>query len=134
MTATELRLEFPAYTPVLIADAGYAKPTLRWLQDVFWPWFRADRERKGLRSWTRRNDCDNFARAYAQGAADCHAITAGNDQEGLAVGEYWYHSRNGLHAVVIAFTDQGRVYIEPQTGERLQVTQQEEQSCIFARF
>lgn len=134
MTATEIRADLPIVAPAYFADASYAKPTLRWLLSDFWEWFEESRWRLGLLKWERRNDCDNFARAYCQAAADCHALSTGQSGDGLAVGEYWYQSPNGPHAVVVAYTDVGRVFVEPQSGKQLFLLPQEVNSCFFARF
>jgi len=38
------------------------------------------------------------------------------------------------HAIVVALTDVGLVYIEPQTGEVLTLTPQEKASCFRVSF
>jgi hypothetical protein len=133
LTASEIRSQFPAWVPLRLTDETYARPTAAWLRDMFWPWFQRKRWDLGLSRWARKNDCDNFARAYAQYAADCHALTAGEEAEGLAVGEFCYigttHAK-GPHAIVVAFTDEGKIYVEPQTGQRLALTPTEELSCF----
>lgn len=137
MTAAEIRTHFPAWVPVLCADDTYAKPTVAWLRDKFWPWYVKQRFNLGLAKWERKNDCDNFSRAYAQNASDCHALTAGESSEGLAVGEFWYVGTShvqGPHAINVAFTDEGKVYVEPQSGQRLALTPTEEQSAFYVRF
>lgn len=137
MTAAEIRSQFSPWVPMIMADADYAKPTTAWLRDAFWPWFQKQRFALGLHKWTRKNDCDGFARAYAQYASDCHALTSGEGREGLAVGEFFYVGTShvqGPHAIIVAFTDDGKIYIEPQTGERLSLTPTEELSCFHVRF
>lgn len=134
MTPQELRSFLPFSAPFYAADSSYAKPTLEWLLGDFWSWYWECRIRLGLLNWNRRNDCDNFARAYSQYAADCHALTSGNDDEGLAVMEFWYkRDQGGKHAIVAAVTDKGIVFIEPQNGKQITLTQQEIDSCYFAR-
>lgn len=134
MTAAEIRAQFPSWAPCIVSDETYAKPTVNWLRLHFWPWFQRQRFNLGLAKWERRNDCDNFARAYAQAAADCHALTGGNRDEGLAVGEFFYVSARGPHAIICAITELGKTYVEPQTGEPIALTPQEEQSCFFVRY
>jgi hypothetical protein len=137
LTAAEIRSKFPAWVPVILSDSDYGKPTVAWLREKFWPWFQRQRFDLGLLKWDRRNDCDNFARSYAQSAADCHALTVGENAEGLAVGEFYYIGTShvkGAHAIVVAFTEEGKIYIEPQTGQRLALTPTEELSCFFVRF
>lgn len=133
MTPLELRSYFRCIA--ICADESYALPTLRWLQGEFWTSFQADRWAKGLKVWARKNDCDSFARAFAQHAQDCHAMSHGSDAEGLAVGEVFYTKRTGEgHAIVCAFTEQGRTFIEPQTGLTLELTEGEISCIFFARF
>jgi hypothetical protein len=137
MTAAEIRAAFQPWTPLIVSDETYAKPTAAWLRDTFWPWFQKQRFDLGLHNWDRRSDCDNFARAYAQACADCHALTAGEDSEGLAVGEFFYVGSShvkGPHAIIVAFTDEGKIYIEPQSGQRLALNPTEEMSCFHCRF
>lgn len=136
MTSFQLRQLLPLSAPVLFSDATYAKPTIRWLKGEFWDWFQKSRWDLGLSRWTRKNDCDNFARAYAQAAQDCHSLSVGNNSDALAVGEFWYHqAKGGAHAIIIAVTDRpGLTFIEPQTGGELTLTEQEFQSCFFVRF
>ncbi len=135
MTNAELKSKLPLLAPAYFADASYAKPTLAWLQGPFWTWFIAQRQAYGLNTWTRKNDCDNFARAYAQAAQDCHSVSQDpTNQEGLAVGEFWYHGPNGPHAIIIAVTDKGIVYLEPQNNHQLILTPSEISSCFYVRF
>ena len=133
MTQAEIQSSFA--TPVLFADASYARPTLRWLQGQFWDAFRQDRWAK-VGSYSRKNDCDNWARAFAQLAQDSHAQTrSGSDDEALAVGEFFYTKASGEgHAINAAFTDVGLVFIEPQNGLTLKLTTSEILSCFFVRF
>lgn len=134
VSAQALRLSVPLSFGGIYSDETYAIPTRRWLLEDFWAWFYERRLELGLMKWTRNNDCDNFARAYAQYAADCHALTS-DQTEGLAVGEFYYRQASGGgHAIVIALTDVGVIYIEPQTGKQLELTQEEIGSCFFVRF
>lgn len=135
MTRAELAVYFPQWCQPFFYDTTYAKPKLAWLTDKFWPWFKNARWKSNTDKWTRKNDCDNFARAYCVFAQDAHADTPLNDDEGLAVGEFCYVRSSGeAHAIVVALTDVGLVYIEPQTGEVLGLTPQEKSSCFRVSF
>jgi hypothetical protein len=137
VTAEEIRSQFPSWVTVIMADATYGKPTVAWVREHFWPWFQRQRFNLGLLKWERTNDCDNFARAFAQYASDCHALTPGLQGEGLAVGEFYYIGTThvqGPHAIAVAITDEGKVYFEPQTGQRIALSPTEELSCFFVRF
>jgi hypothetical protein len=63
-------------------------------------------------------------------------MSAGSDSEGLAVGEFFYHSARGPHAVVAAFVGEpaGLVFIEPQNNEVITLTPAERRSAFFVRF
>jgi hypothetical protein len=133
MTADEIRTTFPAWMPPFCYDVSYAVPTRDWLLNKFYPWFKSERWGGGLSAWTRKNDCDNFARAFCVYCQDAHALTPQGD-EGLAVGEFCYQAAAGPHAIVCAFTDAGRIFIEPQTGKEITLTEQEIKSCFRASF
>lgn len=137
VSASRIRADFPTCPHVLLADSEFAVPTLRWLQGPFWNWFRLTRWSFNLDRWQRKNDCDNFARAYAQAAQDCHALSPGNDSEGLAVGEVFYtKASGGSHAIIVAYVgeDCARVFIEPQNNEAITLTEDEIKSAYFVRF
>lgn len=133
----ELWLLLPDNVAPFFYDETYAKPTNSWLFDKFYPWFKAHRWSGSLHRWSRKNDCDNFARAFCTYAQDAHARTSGNDAEALAVGEFCYHASSnvqGPHAIVCAVTEDGLIFIEPQTGERLNLTPQEISTCFRVSF
>lgn len=135
MTAADIRLRFGPYCPVILSDATYATPTLAYLTGPFFRFFWNQRTNAGLMKWERKNDCDNFARAYAQCAADAHALTTAGTSEGLAVGEFDHHKAGaGPHAIIVAFTDAGQVFIEPQNGKQITLTPDEIASCFHVRF
>ena len=137
LTPLHIRVAFPLCQHVITPDASYAAPTLDWLTGPFWSYFRTSRAALG--TWTRRNDCDNFARAYAQAAQDAHALTAGNDADALAAGEVFYFQAGDPargHAINCAFVgaDASLVFIEPQTGQPVTLSTNERNSVFFVRF
>ena len=134
MLCWDIKTALPGMALVITADQTYAKPKLDWLLGDYAEWFKAYRWKLGLDKWQRRHDCDDFARAYAQGCSDAWALTEEGKSEGLAVGEFFYHSVNGPHAIVCAFTPEGRVFIEPQTCKLLNLSDKEINSCWYARF
>ena len=141
LTAQQIRAFFPG-APVYVADLDYAAPTRDWIIQKFYPWFWQMRTALGLRAYNRRNDCDNFARAAAQAAEDCHALTAETaapsaKAEGLAVGEFFYVKGDGSgnHAICVAIVEgNALLFFEPQNGNELKLTSTEIQSCFFIRF
>lgn len=141
VTASDLRSKFNdcliCYR--IAVDTDYALPTRAWLSGPFWTWFQQMRWNLGLTKWERTNDCDNFARAYAQAAADCYALTPWPDgsprPESIAVGELFYIRKDGAaHAICVAVTESDLTFVEPQTGQFLTLDPEELASCFFVRF
>lgn len=140
MTAAEIRAEIDKLAPwvsLMCYDADYDRPTTKWLTNSFYTWFKNTRWEGDLSKWTRKNDCDNFARAFCTFAQDAHALSTGS-AEGLAVGEFCYVANSarvkGPHAIVVAFTELGMIFIEPQTGEQITLTPEEKQTCFHVVF
>jgi hypothetical protein len=139
LTQLQLRAALPPTWRPFFADASYAEPTLAWVKNTFYPKFWEHRIQLGLKPYSRRNDCDNFARSAAQYAQDCHALTPaalqGTKAEGLAFGEIWYTKSDGtgLHAICALYSG-GLHFIEPQNGAILTLTQAEILSVNYARF
>lgn len=136
LTTAEIAVFFPLWCPPFFYDTTYARPTNNWLFNQFYPWFKATRWAGNLDKWTRKNDCDNFARSFCAFAQDAHVPTT-NGADAVAVGEFCYVGSThvqGPHAIVCAFTEDNLVFIEPQTGQRLALTPTEIQSCFRVTF
>lgn len=123
--------------PAHFSDDTFAEVSADWLP-AFFPDFRAVLFREGIVKWDSRFDCDNFAAFYVAlaqirfFAASFHAVTPATS---LALGEFWYRrDTGGSHAVVLAITSRGPVWIEPQTGAELTLTAQERASCFLLKF
>lgn len=141
MTRPELLEFYPAKmgTLTLMGAGSYAVPTLAWLQGPFWDFFRAELWDRDLSNWKVRWTCRDFARRYASLAQECWAATAGGTtDDGVAVGELWFTPHNsppGIgHAICPAVTDQGRVYIDPQSNLKCTLSPEEYESRYFLRF
>jgi hypothetical protein len=101
--------------------------------------FRDELFRLGIVRWNERFDCNQFAALYIAlanarfYAANFHAETPA---QSLALAEYWYRpggSGNG-HAIVLALTDRGPLFIEPQTGALLYLNPAEITSRYLVKF
>lgn len=101
--------------------------------------FQAELFRLGVTHWDTRFDCNHFATFYVALAqtrffvANFQSWTAAQT---LAVGELWYR-RNGNgpgHAIVIALTESGRRFIEPQTQQFVTLTDNEWASRFLVKF
>ena len=112
---------------VLAADAAYQEMTKSWLLNDFKKWFNEVKHAIGFVYTPEASDCDDFAVLYSALARLCHAKTRPGGGA-LAIGPIWYQSNAGPHAIVVAFTDEGIVFVEPQTGDSLELTDLERAS------
>lgn len=126
---------------VFSADRAYALATLGYLLGAFYRWFKDEMFRVVGNEWNKRFDCDDFARFFAAWAALANRIAdkAEGHPEGLAVGECWFkQDSGGGHAINIALTEIDEalavVFIEPQNGKRLALSQSECHSIFYVRF
>jgi len=118
-------------------DTTYGEVNSAWLAGFYERW-RADIFEKGVTKWEGRFDCNKFAAAFCASAQleyyrdNFHSWTPG---QALAVAEVWYRpDKGGAHAIVVAMTERGPVYVEPQTGKELALTESEKRSVYFQRF
>lgn len=100
--------------------------------------FRSDLFSKGITKWDERFDCNHFAAYYVALAqirffeASFHSRTPAKT---LALAPYWVRSSpNTAHALVVALTDRGIVYIEPQTGKEVALTAYQKANPMLALF
>jgi len=129
----------PVDCPQFEADGTFACPTLASTMQIFADYW-ADRKARGL-GYTRRHDCDDFARGAAQYFADAHALTPVDyavpetDADTVACFELWYVRRDGTgHAINLVRTcDKGVVFMEPQTASQLALSIDELNSIRFRR-
>jgi hypothetical protein len=142
VTATELRhagLAAGIFAPTFTAATRYAQPTLPWLTGPFRDYFRQQLFDLRLDRWRVRWECRDFARAFAHYAQLAHALTPGGDaaSDCLAVGELWYHPRNDAavgHAINAAVVADALIFLEPQTGQCVNLTSAELSSAYFLRW
>lgn len=130
ITSAVLEMGVPPWVPPFFYDISYAKPSKSWLLNTFGSWFFSRRGK-----YSRKNDCDNFARAFCVFCQDAHAETSQPD-EAAAVGEFCYirDDGTGAHALNLAFTDSGPTFIEPQTCKEVTLTKHEISTCFRISF
>lgn len=140
MTSSDLRALFVSGTPIFVGGTNYAKPTVAWLTGDFWQYFKAQLWDENLDKWTVTWECRDFARAFACLAQVCNAKTPGIPAgvDALAVGEFWFHPDGNPpfqdHAICPCVTDEGLIFIDPQTGLLRPVSSNELLTCVFCRF
>lgn len=127
-TATEIRTIFADVHTVIVADAEYTLPTKEILLGAFKEKWVAQKQ-----DYELRYDCDDFAFAYKIESQKKHAC-GDTETDGQAIGVVFYlvdgNPMKG-HAINWADTDQGLIYIEPQTGEEVELTTGELASRFF---
>lgn len=123
-----------------VGDASYATVRTAALPKLQQHFERA-LAREGLVRANDRFDCNHYvglfiALAQARWSTDnWHSRAAA---QSLALAEVWYWQRGigggQAHAVVAAATDEGLLYFEPQTGQRLELTIPERASIFFVKW
>lgn len=96
--------------------------------------YRKDLFNKGIVKWDQRFDCNRFSLAFCSFAQISYYNNSG-DAQSIAVGEVYYVRDNGgPHAINIIVTPTNFIFIEPQSGEILNLTQSEKFSINFIKF
>ena len=131
--------------PGFVGDGPYALVRSDALSSYYAD-FRAQLFKEGVTKWNDRFDCNHFASYYiakAQTAyylANFHSTTPAQT---LALAEVWYRPGGGLkgHAVVAALVDNSPptgpptlVFVEPQTGQRFDMTPAERASVFLVKW
>jgi len=128
----DLQHRFPG---LIFGDDYYDEVDSRWLS-YWYEQFRLQLFKLGVVRGNQQFDCNRFADFYVSMAQACYSSDQFQYNVGnrvLAIGTVWYvkSSGGGRHAIVQAITECGRIYIEPQNGERLTLTSQEEASIYL---
>jgi hypothetical protein len=120
-----------------LGDSAYAEVNSAWLRG-YYDEFRSEIFRQGVTTWDTRFDCNHFASYYAALAQTKFYLANFQSRtraQSLAVGTLWYtRAAGGGHAIVIAVTERGTLYIEPQTGQEVALTQAELNSATLKVF
>lgn len=131
--------------PGYVGDGPYAAVKADALASYYAD-FRAQLFKEGVTKWDERFDCNHFASYYIAKAqtqyylANFHATTPAQT---LALAEVWYRPGGAGkgHAVVAALVDAtpptgppALVFVEPQTGQRFQMTAAERQSVFLVKW
>lgn len=135
ISSLELRTEVPG---AIVGDRSYAEVNSAWLAQ-WYPIFRSKLFKIGVTRWDYRFDCNRFADFYSNLAQAFFAIEMFQSDlpaQALALGPFWYVRDNGqgAHAIIQALTERGRVFIDPQTGQEVQLTAMERQSGYVQLF
>ncbi len=119
---------------VIFSDNEYNLPTYSYIFNKFYPYFQKELFRLKIDGWSQKFDCEDFAKLFKTLIQACHAQSKGN-AEGIAVAEIHYKREDGVnHAINAIITDKGLIFLEPQTGESLVLTENEEKSIYYVNF
>lgn len=130
----------------LVVDREYIHPTKDWFFGAFATAMQNNLRELGVADYTaEENDCDDFAAIARAMAQVMNHRTAGHERgKALAVGEFLYtiggdtgdeakgHAINC--AIILKDGKPVLVFMEPQTGRQVYLTEKEIQSCNFFRF
>lgn len=126
-----------------ITDKDYAHPSKSWVSERLYSNFSKWLWDNNLDRWETYKDCDNYAFALRVFASLSHAKTmkayhkmGRKTYQGISIGVMFYKingDNTRRHAINFMVTgDNQLLYIEPQTGKWLQLTQKEKDSVWFA--
>lgn len=120
----------------IYADARYTLPTREYVDRIMLPAFETWSRANGLWDWKTRHDCDDKADALKVFAQQCFRHSRDTTEaDGFAVWRLYYSvdaDPGRGHAINAAMTDEGIVYIEPQTARIATLTQDEKRSIWHA--
>jgi hypothetical protein len=119
-----------------MGDVLYAEVNSEWLKD-FYQSYRSELSRMGVVKWDDRYDCRRFAGLFtelAQTRFFKQAFHSGIPANTLALGPVWYRRADGKggHAIVVALTERGAIYLDPQNGKEVDLTAAERASIHLA--
>lgn len=112
-----------------IGGQSYAEVNSTWLRQ-FYDKYRTQLSGLGIVKWDSRFDCRRFTGMFtelAQAEFYVEAFHSRLPANTLALGQVWYRpsGRETGHAVVVAFTERGRIFFDPQNGQEMQLSQAE---------
>lgn len=133
------RDEFPN-AKCIISDTTHMSPNKSWVSGKLYSHYDFWLIENGLNRWKKHWDCDNFAFAFYTFAQICHSRQMDKNgktssAQGLSIGVMFYRIRGESgHAINIIYTEDKLWGFEPQTGEFLNLTEEEKDSCWFIVF
>ena len=126
LTGAEFRQDLGAFN--FGADNTYAEVNSAALPG-YYDWFRAKLFDLGVTKWDARADCDDFANLYADFLQLRFYLAQWGSQplpqaQGIAVARIYYRPDGGAqsHAINALATERGILYVEPQTGQVLNLS------------
>ena len=124
--------------PGFVGDGPYAVVKADALP-AYYDSFRKRLFDDGVVKWDARFDCNHFASYYVALAQTQYYLRnwgSTTPAQTLALAEVWFRPGGGLkgHAIVAAWTDAGLVFVEPQSGARLNLSDAERASVFLCKW
>jgi len=119
--------------PVL-ADESYRQVKKAAIKS-HWNKYKQELFNKGVANWDNSFDCNRFTLYFQAFSQIEYFKTSNGSNSSVAIGEVFY-LKDGIsgHAINCALTDSGLIFIEPQTGQVLNLTKKELDSIFFVKF
>lgn len=126
------------FSRIQFADDTYVLPSRKFVKDVILVAYSKFITEYRL-TYNSRFDCDDYSRTFSLFASICNNLDGPAGYQGIAVGELWYMKEEIVgktsHAInVIVTSEQEVIFIEPQTGNILHLSDAEIQSVKMIRF
>lgn len=122
----------------MVADGNYSICTQDWFCGAFARALRTLLFQMQSTVWrSESNDCDDFTRIGATFAQMLHNRGGKHPDTSLAVGEFWYVSTEGPHAILAAIVKKDGYklfFLDPQDQRPKLLTYDEIASCSAYRF
>ena len=118
-------------------DDIYAQVDEDWVVGEFKESFSDFRDKYQIGYQEKAFDCENFSRIYSGWADIRHARTPGHPVSGVAIGTLAYtRDVDGMgHGINIAICNNSKlVFVEPQTGNKITLTETEKWNALDCRF
>lgn len=136
--ALRVLLHVPTTAQFYAADVDYAQVNSQWVQK-YWSQWRDATFARGLIRWNDWFDCNKFADLFVIDAQLAYAKRGRKVAESLAVGVLHYRpsmvwGATADHAIVVFLTEKGRIYMDPQNGEIMNLTDQEIKNTYYVRL
>lgn len=112
------------YTALKLSDNNYLEVSEKWLSD-YKTYFKSKCREDGLHYSNENPDCDDFVRAFAY-----YAQIYNKKNIPVAIGEFSYPD----HVVNIVITTDDTIFIEPQSGDTVELTEKQIENCNMVRF
>lgn len=131
----------------IAADGKYWAVNRKWLFEVYIPSYKQFMIENQI-EYTGKFDCDKFSRLFETLALICYSKSEiPTDAEGPAIAEFYYkpdesamyeqmfHEPAPGHAINVVYLDTGDIiFIEPQNGEEVHLSETEIASCQMVKF